>query len=345
MRTLFFAAALALLSSCAGTPKYAVSDHFDGEHFFNPGRSPQSRGLWDVIKWRMTTDRPDWPERFPANAPAASPSQVKPGEVVVTWIGHSTFLLQFEGVNVLTDPIFSLRATPVSFAGPARVRGPGVELDALPRIDAVVVSHNHYDHLDLPSLEALVKRFPNARFYVPLGNARLVAEETGAKHVEELDWWESRELTPGGARFTLAPAQHWSARGLFDRFETLWGSWWIAAGGATAYFAGDTGYGPHFKAIRERLGAPALALLPIGAYEPRWFMQEMHMNPEDAVLAHRDLGARHSLPMHYGTFRLSDEAYDQPVRDLAAACDKHGVSKNPGFQPMEIGETRTIREK
>jgi L-ascorbate metabolism protein UlaG (beta-lactamase superfamily) len=243
-------------------------------------------------------------------------------------------------VCVLTDPIWSQRASPVSYAGPKRIRKPGLSFDRLPKIDVVLVSHNHYDHMDLPTLRSLVERDRPA-IVTALGNAAYLKNK-GVPDAIELDWWRSWRLPGDCLTVTFTPARHFSARGLFDRDRTLWGGFWISAANApSVYFAGDTAMGVHFHFIRERLGAPDLALLPIGAYEPRWFMSEVHMNPAEAVEAHRILGARRSLAMHYGTFQMTDEAYDAPRRELAAAKQAAGIGDEE-FSVPEPGESIVI---
>ncbi len=226
------------------------------------------------------------------------PQRVESG-LRITMVNHSTVLLQKHGCNILTDPIWSERASPISFAGPRRRRKPGVAWDDLPPIDLVLISHNHYDHLDLPTLRRL-----NAGFIAPLGLRRLVPT------ARELDWGGSIEFA--GCRIHCVPAMHFSARALFDRNRTLWCGYVIEGAGHTVYFAGDTGFGDHFGWIRDRFGAPDVALLPIGAYEPRWFMSAVHMSPDEAVRVHEILGASTSIAIHHGTFQLADEGIDTP---------------------------------
>ncbi len=298
---------------------------FDGRVFHNQDRSRLiEKGLAQVLKWRLSSrGRARWPERAENADVPSLPRSLTAGELAVTGINHATDLLQFEGLNILTDPVFSERVSPVSWLGPRRVRAPGLSFDALPAIDAVLVSHNHYDHMDLPTLARLWRR-DRPRFVVPLGNARHLLS-AGVDGAVELDWWRSIRVGDE-ADITLVPAQHWSGRGLFDRRRALWGGFFIRRGPATAYFAGDTGYGPQFDQIPQRLGAPRVALLPIGAYEPRWFMREQHIDPDEAVRAHLALGAGLSLGMHFGTFPLADEGMDDPPRALAAARRARGVA-------------------
>jgi L-ascorbate metabolism protein UlaG (beta-lactamase superfamily) len=221
-------------------------------------------------------------------------------------------LIQTSLGNILTDPIYSERAGPLQFLGPRRVRQPGVAFDDLPEISLVLISHNHYDHLDLPTLRALDRRF-HPLFVTPLKNGPLL-KSAGILRVQQLNWWEhAATVTP---RISLTPAQHFSARTLFDRNRALWGGFVISTGPLRIFFAGDTGYGRHFRDIHKRYGPVDLALLPIGAYEPRWFMKDIHMNPAEAVQAHLDLEARQSIGMHFGTFRLAQEGIADPVADL-----------------------------
>jgi len=284
----------------------------------------------------LLTRRTPWPSRIPVE-PRRPPSG-GPDDVVVTFVGHATFLIQVAGINLLTDPVYSERASPVSFAGPRRVRAPGVRFDDLPAISLVLLSHNHYDHCDLGTLRALDRRF-QPRLLAPIGNGRLL-RSAGIRQVEEIDWWQSASAAP--LPVTLTPAQHFSARSMFDRNRALWGGFLIEAGGRRILFAGDSGYGPHWREIATRLGPFDLALLPIGAYEPRWFMKDIHMNPAEAVQAHLDLGARQSIAMHFGTFQLTPEGIDEPVRDLATALRQRGVSAEQ-FRTVDVGESVLVR--
>jgi L-ascorbate metabolism protein UlaG (beta-lactamase superfamily) len=316
---------------------YPPSDHFDGELFSNLDPSKTVKKTFrDFLRWRFTPrPRGFWPSRAANEFAPELPRSLGAAELAVTGVNHATDLLQFHGLNLLTDPVFSERVSPVSWLGPRRVRPPGIEFDGLPRIDVVVVSHNHYDHMDLRSLAQLHRR-DRPRFVVPLGNARFLAS-AGIEDAVELDWW--RETKVGDeTSVTLVPVQHWSGRTLFDRRRALWGGYFVRRGPVSAFFAGDTGYGAHFKLIRERLGSPDLSLLPIGAYEPRWFMKDQHMNPEEAVLAHLDLGSRASAGMHFGTFRLTDEGIDDPVAALAAARRDAGLS-DAAFPALHNGLT------
>jgi len=310
-----------------------VSDHFDGRRFFNP--AGMDAMPFSKVPRMLFTRRTPWPRRVPVTRrplPA-----VGPGDIAITWVGHSTFLFQTDRGNFLTDPVWSERASPVQFAGPRRVRDPGLSLDALPDIAMVLVSHNHYDHFDRSTLRVLEQRY-HPLFVTPLGNAPLL-RTVGARRIIELDWWQAADGTP--VPVTLTPAQHFSARTPFDRNRALWGGFALQIGGRLIYFAGDSGYGPHFKQIRAQLGAPDLALLPIGAYEPRWFMQAIHMNLAEAVRTHGDLESRLSVAMHFGTIQLTPEGIDEPVRDLGAAAGELGVPPDR-FRVLDVGESLLI---
>jgi L-ascorbate metabolism protein UlaG (beta-lactamase superfamily) len=324
---------------------------FDGREFHNLDDVPAGRGLGDVLRWKFLGGRvAPWPK--PARPDAVTPQlpeTLAPGEMAATFVGHSTFLLQFAGgLNILTDPIWSERASPVSFAGPRRARPPGLAWEALPPIAAVLISHAHYDHLDLPTLRRLERRF-QPLFLTGMGNAGLLRGQ-GFGRIEELDWWQSTTVsgaagpaddTPALA-VTFTPAQHWSARSFAGRNRALWGGFWLRQGNLRAFFAGDSGLGRHFGLIRERLGVPAVAFLSIGAYEPRWFMREQHMNPADAVQAHLALGAIASVAMHFGTIQLTDEGIDAPAVALAASLSAHGLTE-ADFRVPRFGETMRFR--
>jgi N-acyl-phosphatidylethanolamine-hydrolysing phospholipase D len=296
-----------------------------------------------VLKWqwdRLTTKSPEEkefkPEVLKTDMTALFNNHDKS---TLTWIGHASFLLQLEGLNILTDPVFYERASPVSFMGPKRAVKLPFELEALPSIDVVLISHNHYDHLDLESLKKLAKR-PNNKtvFLVPLGNAALLQSE-GVKNVQEYDWWDRTQLKD--VSFTLTPTQHWSARGVFDQNECLWGGWFIKGSKESIFFAGDTGYSKDFQDIAEKLGPVDWAMIPIGAYEPRWFMKKNHINPDEAVQIHKDLHAKKSIAIHWGTFRLSDEPLYAPADDLKKSLEENKISPED-FILMKHGETKAL---
>ncbi len=261
----------------------------------------------------------------------------------VTWIGHATLLMQMGGLNILTDPQFSERASPLSWAGPKRWQPPGVALADLPHIDLVLVSHNHYDHLDLASVRALaLQRQGPPLFFVPLGLKAWFEQNVPntAGRVHELDWWDRREMPAAVVHFV--PAQHWSQRTLRDRNQTLWGGWVVKQPDFVFYFAGDMGYSRDALDIGERFGGFDLAAIPVGAYEPRWFMRNQHVNPDEAVQVHKDVRAKQSLGVHWGTFNgITDEPLDQPISDLKAARKRHGLT-NEDFFLLRHGETRRM---
>lgn len=311
-----------------------MSDHFDGKRFFNP-RIDTDRSLGELLRWQRSRHPEPWPEQATRPALRTRPPAplIDDGRIISTYIGQATFLIQCAGVNILTDPIFSLRASPLSWLGPKRVREPGIAFDHLPPIHLVLLSHNHYDHMDLRSLRRLHARWA-PKIVTGLGNGAYLATK-GITGAIELDWWQDCEVLPE-LRVTFVPSQHWSKRGLFDRRTMLWGGHMVETAAGRLYFAGDTGYPAHFSDIRRRLREPHVALLPIGAYEPRWFMGPQHMNPDDAVRAHLDLGAHLSIAMHFATFPLADEGPDEPIRELVRVRALHGVPADR-FRIPEFG--------
>jgi L-ascorbate metabolism protein UlaG (beta-lactamase superfamily) len=259
---------------------------------------------------------------------------------IATWIGHSSTLVQTRQGRFLLDPVFSERIGPVSWTGPRRVTAPGIPWSALPRVDAVLLSHDHYDHCDLPTLGRLARQNVPL-FAAPLGHRGLLSSVGAGPRTVEMDWWQAREL-PGGASVTLVPALHWCRRRPGDGNRRLWGGFILRSGNRTVYYAGDTADSAGlFGEIRRRFGEPDLALLPIGAYEPRWFMSGVHMNPDEAVRAHRDLGARRSLGVHWGTFQLADEGREAPLRALEAALSGAGIP-NEEFLTLPPGGSATV---
>lgn len=332
--------------------------HHTAEGFRNnyPTSPRGSFWKWQWERWRKGLPPRSDGTRFAQVKPDVSWLKTNRKEGSLTWVGHATFLLQLGGQNLLTDAHLSARASPFAFAGPQRQVAPALEFHDLPHIDAVIISHNHYDHLDLTTVKRLSRQSGgSARFFVPLGlKAWFVGH--GMHDVVELDWWECAHHA--GLDLYLVPVQHWSARTSFDVNRTLWGGWIVdlpraidTAGGEAPparsqpafrfFFAGDTGYSRDFQDIAQRFASIDLAALPIGAYEPRWFMQVMHVNPEEAVKIHRDLQARRSVAMHWGTFVLSDEPLAEPPHRLAAARRAAGISEEEFFL-MKHGETRRL---
>ena len=312
-----------------------MSDHFDGRHFFNYGDT-KPRGFGGAILWMATRDRGVW-RRFRDEAHGDPPPPFVE-DMRVTFVNHATVLVQMAGRNVLTDPVWSERVSPVAGVGPRRVRPPGIRFEDLPRIDAVLVSHNHYDHMDLPTLKRLSRR--DAPWVLSgLGN-RAFLSPRGIAHAADLDWWQTSELGPGFS-VTSVPVQHFSGRGTGDRNATLWTGFVVSGSSGDVFFAGDTGYGPHFSRIRERFPRLRLAILPIGAYRPEWFMSPVHQNPEEAIRAQRDLGATTAVGMHFGTFELTDEGEDEPALEIERLL-RAAPEPKPRFWVLGFGEGRDV---
>ena len=316
---------------------YPNTDHFDGRRFHNVDPAARTRPFSEVWKWYRARQPRVWPRWIPNGAPHPAPEPPRSG-IAATWIGHSTFLLRVAGFTLLTDPVFALHAGPFGRIGPRRVRAPALALDELPRVDVILQSHNHYDHLDPATHRFLADRDTPATV-TPLGNRDYLPTRARGRTTER-DWWGSAEPLPG-LRVTVVPAQHFSARTPWDRDRALWGGFVVEAGGRRIYFAGDSGYGTHFKEIGTRFPDIDLGLIPIGAYEPRWFMGPVHVDPAEAVRAHLDVGARRSLAMHFGTFQLTDEAIDAPVEELAAARAAAGLAPEV-FMAPDVGATSLI---
>ena len=322
-----------------------VSDHFDGERFFDPRGAPP-RNRRDLLRWfvdrRLRGTRARWPAWAPSRYSDRPPERVEGAAWRLSFVGHASWLLQTAGANLLIDPVWSKRASPFRWIGPRRVNDPGIALDALPPIDAVLVSHGHYDHLDVETLSRLAATH-RAPVITALGNDAIMRAHDSAIAVQGYDWEQRVEI--GAVAVTLVPARHWSARNLSDRNMSLWASFVIEAPGGRAYVVCDSGYGDgfYFRQARERHGPFRLAILPIGAYEPRWFMRDMHMNPAEAVQALIDCGAETALAHHYGTFQLTDEAIDAPVEALAEALRVAALGPER-FQALRPGQVFSLGE-
>lgn len=347
------------LSGCGGVAKGPdpAKPHHTPQGYQNNYSGNFDKPFSEFLRWQADRIKNKLPPDPKTPTPTVKPdlafihANARAGAAMVpavTWIGHGSALVQASGLNVLTDPIFSERAFPVQFAGPKRMQPPGVLLADLPRIDVVVISHNHYDHLDRNSVFALSQQTGGSPlFIVPLG-LKAWMEGIGITQVRELDWWQSAMV--GKVEFVLTPVQHWSARSLGDRRETLWGGWAVFSPDFHWYYSGDTGYSRDFADTRarfadrqsaEKSGGFDLALIAIGAYEPRWFMKEQHLNPAESVQVHRDVGAKRSVAVHWGTFNLTDEPLDQPPQDLAAARDAAKLTAEDFFL-LAVGETRKL---
>jgi L-ascorbate metabolism protein UlaG (beta-lactamase superfamily) len=300
-----------------------VTDHFDGTRFLNPGEQPTDRSLRDILRWRRNVPPNAWPSSVPV-VPVVPDDRV--AGLRMTMVGHATLLIQVAGLNILTDPVWSDRASPLAFAGPKRVTAPGIALEDLPQIDAILLSHNHYDHLDIATLHALHARH-DPLIITPLGNDSIVHRHIPTARIRTGDWDAAFEIA-SGAQVHIVPALHWSSRGPRDRRMALWGGFILRAGGKLVYFAGDTGYGTGniFRDIRARFGAIDVALLPIGAYDPRWFMAAQHTDPEEAIQIMLDLDARAALGIHWGSFKLTDEERNDPEIRLVAGLKARSIS-------------------
>ncbi|WP_168990407.1 MBL fold metallo-hydrolase [Aureimonas flava] len=319
-----------------------VSDHFDGTRFFNPGGA-EPRGFSDLLRWRLGGggSRAVWPRRVESPFPQAVP-EARVADLRVTMVGHATLLVQAGGLNILTDPVWSERVSPVSFAGPRRVVEPGIAFDRLPPIDLVLLSHDHYDHLDTETLGRLRARH-DPLVVTPLGNDRIVAEAAPGLRIATGDWGDRIEVP--GAVVHVEPAHHWSARGLRDRRMALWAAFAVETRAGRIYHVGDTGFhgGTNYRAAAAKHGGFRLAILPIGAYAPRWFMAAQHQGPEEAVEGMLLADARHAVGHHWSTFQLTDEPIDEPGRLLAGALAARGLGRDR-FRPMLPGETWDVPE-
>jgi L-ascorbate metabolism protein UlaG (beta-lactamase superfamily) len=319
-----------------------ISDHFDGEHFFDPDGTPP-KPLRDLLRWQFGSGRKRqaWPEWVPSPYADTPPPRVSGDHVRFSFVGHVSWLIQTSGLNILVDPVWSERASPFTRAGPKRHNDPGIAFNALPAIDVVLVSHGHYDHLDVATLGKLAKKF-SPRVITPLGNDLTMRDADDAIRAEAFDWHDRVELGNGIA-VTLVPTRHWSARGMFDRNKALWASFVLETPAGKIYIVCDSGYGDggHFRRVAEAHGPLRLAILPIGAYEPRWFMLDQHMNPSDAVKALADCGAPQALAHHHGTFQLTDEAIDAPATALTEALDEAGIARER-FVALKPGQVVEI---
>jgi L-ascorbate metabolism protein UlaG (beta-lactamase superfamily) len=337
------AAAGGLLGMRVANARYyegPLSDHFDGTRFFDPHGVPPKR-INELLRWWMSAEKVAWPQAWPSPYKDAPPARVGNPHLRLSFVGHATLLLQSAGLNILVDPVWSERVSPFTFVGPKRVNAPGIPFEALPPIDAVLVSHNHYDHLDLATLSRLSATH-RPRVITPLGNDTIMREHDAAIAAEAYDWGQRVVLSPTVA-VTLAPMRHWSARHITDRNKALWAAFVIDTPAGRVYHVADSGYGTghHFRTARAQFGPFRLAVLPIGAYEPRWFMREQHMNPAESVRAFLDSGAEFALGHHYGTFQLTDEAIDAPLKALAAAREAAEIPPDR-FRALRPGEAWEI---
>ncbi len=336
------------LSGCIGlaqtdSDNLGVKEHHTKNGFKNPYVNEEKKSFFSFMSMRLFGEE-KWAD-YEANKHTVPTQQVvlatiqNPGIAPqITWIGHSTFLIQYQGLTILTDPIFSEYASPFNFAGPKRVHPPALRLEDLPKIDFVIISHNHYDHLDFSTVQQIGN---NTQWVIPLGHLQWF-DDVGVsrEHIQEFDWWDS--LTKDQVQITATPSQHWSGRGLWDRFESLWASWVIQIDDIHIWFGGDTGYNPYqFKQIGDAFPEFDIALIPIGAYAPRWFMKNMHVNPAEAVKIHLDIQSKQSFGIHWGTFPLTAEPVDEPPKRLKDALKQADIPEYR-FQTLKIGETRIV---
>jgi L-ascorbate metabolism protein UlaG (beta-lactamase superfamily) len=309
-----------------------ASDHFDGLRFFNPQHADTDRGFRDLLRWRLKEKAARWPRSIVVAQAIPVPHVTG---MQATIVGHASVLIQAGGLNILTDPVWSERASPLAFVGPRRVSAPGIAFEALPQIDAVLLSHNHYDHMDLTTLRRL-----NAKYHplmvTSFGNDAILRRTIPGVRVVTGDWWDRIDIGKDGA-VTIVPAYHWSSRTGRDRRMALWSGFMLSTNGGHVYFAGDTGYGDGriFREVRARIGRPDLALIPIGAYAPRWFMSAQHTDPNEAVKILEDLEAARGLGIHWGVFQLTDERRDEPPELLLEALARRGISADlfPAGEP------------
>ena len=330
---------LFLLASCSNYHKGHSSDHFDGDRFYDPEMN-YNKGLLEFLEWQFTKKSAKWPKYVELCKYDKPPERVFGNEIRVSNVGHVTFLIQTQGLNILTDPVWSERASPFSFVGPKRVIDPGIKFDDLPTIDLIWISHNHYDHLDLGTIKKLWYKY-KPRIITPLGNDTIIKNYDKQILVESYDWGDEVKISDS-VKLHLSPMQHWSARGIFDRNKALWAALTIETRGGNIYFIGDSGYGNgrYFKQDKQRFGNFRLALLPMGAYEPRKFMKYAHMNPSDMLKAHQDLGMPYTIPSHFDVFKLTDEGRGIARLELNEAMKEQGVGKK--VKLLEVGESYIV---
>jgi L-ascorbate metabolism protein UlaG (beta-lactamase superfamily) len=320
-------------------PKYRgpVSDHFDGKQFINPGGA-KANGFPGLLKWLTNRHPGKWEEASDARPGPRPPERVGPGELRVTFVNHSTFLIQFDGVNILTDPIYEQRVSPFQFIGPKRTRPPGIRFEELPKIDLLLLSHNHWDHLEIGTVRRIFER-DHPRIVTPLG-VGLFLERSGVPRAVDLDWEQAFNFT-GSLTVVSVRAQHFSGRGIGDRDATLWCGYVLKSPHGAVYFAGDSGYGPFFRETGAKHGPFRLAMIPIGAYKPEWFMSPIHCSPKEAVQIHRDVRSQQSVACHFGTFPLADDGYEDPLTDLKSALRGNQIPEER-FWVLKEGEGRSV---
>ena len=334
---LLVAASFIIVGMLISAPTHSgpVTDHFDGKKFINPGNA-QAKGLTDVFKWMIQRKQGPWMEKK-ESAYGAKPESIITHGVKITFVNHSTFLIQIDGKNILTDPVWSERTSPFDFVGPKRMRQPGIRFEDLPKIDYIILSHNHYDHLDINTIKKIYKAH-QPKIITPLG-VKLFLDNNEITTATDLDWWQEVSLSDS-LSIQSVPAQHFSGRGISDRDATLWCGYIIKNHQGNIYFAGDTGYNEFtFKEIGKRCAPISVALIPIGAFKPAWFMSPIHCSPAQAVQIHFDVNASQSIATHFGTFPLADDGEDEPTTELAEALKQATLVKEK-FLVLKEGEGR-----
>lgn len=328
-----------LLAACAATDIREKSSHFDkNEEVFKNTTPIKMHSFWEMLWKALTSDveQAEWPESVAATTDEAPIDKVSGNETRITFVNHATFLIQTAGYNILTDPVFSERTSPLSFIGPKRIHNPGIDMANLPKIDVIIISHDHYDHLDLDSINTIIKR-DNPKVYMGLGVASRLEK---SENIIEMDWWEKTEISDNFQLWFLE-VQHFSGRTLTDRNSTLWGGFLLQINDQKIYFGGDSGYADHYKKTFDRFGPVDLAFIPIGAYAPRELFKPIHLDPFEAVKAHTELASKLSIGMHYGTFQLSAEPFAEPIELLEKAKVEASIPKDE-FITLDIGKPFTL---
>lgn len=337
---IIFLSAIAIFISAVFLIGYSVSApvykgealaHFNGKQFKNPS-GIEAKGFGDVFKFLLNRQREPWAKNMDLASGPAPESNPDPDKIKITFVNHSTFLIQYKGLNILTDPVWSQRTSPFQFAGPERMRPPGINFEDLPKIDLIIISHNHYDHLDANTMKKLAVKF-NPKVISPLGVSAFV-KKLGFDNTIDLDWWEISNFQE--LKITSVPAQHFSGRGMFDRNATLWAGYVIQSADKKIYFAGDSGYDKNiFREIGRHFDSMDVSMIPIGAYKPRWFMSVIHVDPKEALLIHKDVNSKQSIAMHFGTFPLADDGQNDPIKELNAELLESNIEKEDFIIPKE----------
>lgn len=334
MKHLWIACIALLITSCAESKmdKRKDSPNFKQGQFEN-NTDIKTLTFWEIVRSGFTSDvkRAEWPESVQTDEDSTPLTRVEGEQTRITFVNHATFLIQTQGVNILTDPVLSERASPVSFAGPKRVHQPGIALENLPKIDVIIISHDHYDHLDLKTMKFLINR-DKPSIYAGLGVANRLPSD---HNVIELDWGESTQINDMFKLWFLE-VQHNSGRTPFDRNSTLWGGFMMQIGNQNIYFGGDSGYANHYKSAYEQFGSVDIAFIPIGAYSPREIFRPVHLDPFEAVQAHQDLKSKLSIGMHYGTFQMTAESRSEPIELLEEAMNNADIPSSE-FITIKVG--------